>query len=277
MTDWLDRLIPAGATHALLVQSAEIGMKVVLTFLAFVILRWLAVRAISLLMLPLRRRAEREDDSHAGRLRTLESLAVSSVTYVLLFLVVVTILGELGINVAALIASAGVAGLALTFGAQKMVRDVLAGFFMLLEDQFRVGEYVTLVGGPGLPQLTGTVQEIGLRITRMIDSAGKYVVIGNGDIAAVINHSRGPVAAAVEIGVPVDTSLDKLQELVSPLKMDPERFTGPITVRGVSALDGARALVRFEAPSKPGQTLEAELALRREVGDALRAAGIEIR
>jgi moderate conductance mechanosensitive channel len=170
-----------------------------------------------------------------------------------------------------------VAGLALTFGAQKLVRDVLAGFFMLLEDQFRVGEYVTLVGGPGLPQLTGTVQEIGLRITRLIDSAGKYVVIGNGDIAAVINHSRGPVAAAVEIGVPADTSLDKLQELVSPVELHPERFTGPITVRGVSALDGNKALVRFEAASRPGQTLEAELALRRQIGDALREAGIEIR
>lgn len=277
MTEWLDRLIPAGSSHAILVQAASLGLKLVLTIVGFVILRWLAVRAISLLMLPLRRRAEREEGSHAGRLRTLESLAVSTVTYTLLFLVVVTILGELGVNVAALVASAGVAGLALTFGAQRMVRDVLAGFFMLLEDQFRVGEYVTLVGGPGLPQLTGTVQEIGLRITRMIDSAGKYVVIGNGDIAAVINHSRGPVAAAVEIGVPADTSLDQLQQLVSPLETDPERFSGPVTVRGVSALDGTKALVRFEAPARPGQTLEAELALRRQVGDALREAGIEIR
>ncbi len=277
MTEWLDRLIPAGSSHAILVQAASLGLKLVLTIVGFVILRWLAVRAISLLMLPLRRRAEREEGSHAGRLRTLESLAVSTVTYTLLFLVVVTILGELGVNVAALVASAGVAGLALTFGAQRMVRDVLAGFFMLLEDQFRVGEYVTLVGGPGLPQLTGTVQEIGLRITRMIDSAGKYVVIGNGDIAAVINHSRGPVAAAVEIGVPADTSLDQLQQLVSPLETDPERFSGPVSVRGVSALDGTKALVRFEAPARPGQTLEAELALRRQVGEALREAGIEIR
>jgi small conductance mechanosensitive channel len=277
MTDWLDRLIPAGNYHAILVQGAEVGLKLILTFLAFVVLRWLAVRTISLLMLPLRRRAERENDTHLGRLRTLESLAVSAVTYVLLFLVVVTILGELGVNVAALVASAGVAGLALTFGAQRMVRDVLAGFFMLLEDQFRVGEYVTLVGGPGLPQLTGTVQEIGLRITRMIDSTGKYVVIGNGDIAVVINHSRGPVAAAVEIGVPADTSLDRLQELIAPLETDPERFSGPITVRGISALDGTKALVRFEAPAKPGETLEAEPALRRQVGDALREAGIEIR
>jgi small-conductance mechanosensitive channel len=148
---------------------------------------------------------------------------------------------------------------------------------MLLEDQFRVGEYVTLVGGPGLPQLTGTVQEIGLRITRLIDSAGKYVVIGNGDVAAVINHSRGPVAAAVEIGVPADTSMDRLQELVSPLELDQERFSGPVTVRGVAALEETKMLVRFEAPSRPGQTIEAELALRRTVADALREAGIQIR
>jgi moderate conductance mechanosensitive channel len=277
MTDWLDGLIPAGSSHAILVQTAEAGLKIVLTLLAFIVLRWLAVRAISLLMLPLRLRAEKQDESHAGRLRTLQSLAASAISYVLLFLAVVTVLGEIGVNVAALVASAGVAGLALTFGAQRMVRDVLAGFFMLLEDQFRVGEYVTLVGGPGLPQLTGTIQEIGLRITRMVDSAGKYVVIGNGDIAAVINHSRGPVAAAVEIGVPPDTSLDTLQELVAPLEPDPERFSGSITVRGVSALDAGKMLVRFEAPSRPGQTLEAELALRREVGDALRKAGIELR
>src|SRR5688572_25425951 len=98
MTDWLDRLIPAGSSHAILVQVAELGLKLVLTVLGFVLLRWLAVRAISLLMLPLRRRAERQDETQASRLRTLEGLAASTITYVLLFLVVVTILGELGVN-----------------------------------------------------------------------------------------------------------------------------------------------------------------------------------
>ncbi|HEU4754712.1 MAG TPA: mechanosensitive ion channel family protein, partial [Armatimonadota bacterium] len=92
--------------------------------LLFLLFRWLAVRALNAVMRPLLARAGRESDTGAARLKTLHGLAGSAVTYVLLFVAVVTLLGQVGINVAAILAGAGVAGLALSFGAQRLVRDV---------------------------------------------------------------------------------------------------------------------------------------------------------
>jgi moderate conductance mechanosensitive channel len=250
---------------------------VLLTLFLFLAFRWLALRALAALMLPLAARARRESAASLGRLQTLEGLARSWITYVLLFLATVTLLNQVGINVATLIAGAGVAGLALSFGAQRLVRDVLTGFFLLLEDQFRVGEVVTLVGTAGLPQFNGTILEMGLRITRMQDVAGKVVTLGNGDIAAVINHSRGPITATVEFGVTNEAPLSQVTAAVQGLSLPEELFAGSASVQGIAALEGERMVLRVTAPAQPGKAPEAELALRQAVGEALRRDEIAIR
>jgi small-conductance mechanosensitive channel len=251
--------------------------RVALTLLLFLALRWVCVRALQTLMRPLLSRAEREGATHLARLRTLQGLAGSSITYTLLFLTLVTVLGVLGVNVTAIVTGAGVAGLALSFGAQRLVRDILTGFFFLLEDQFRVGEVVTLIGGPGLPQLTGAVLEMGLRVTRVQELNGRLVTIGNGDVAAVVNHSRGPISATVDVGVPPELPPGRIEELVGRLELPEALFTGPASMEGVTALEGSRMVVRIAAPSAPGRAPEAELALRQELGRALREAEVEIR
>jgi moderate conductance mechanosensitive channel len=277
MREWLQRILPAAPWRSWLIDAADAAVSVLWVILLFLVVRSLALRALQVLMARLEATARREGDTSVARLRTLEGLARSIITNALLFVASVTLLGEVGVNIAAILASAGVAGLALSFGAQRLVRDVITGFFLLLEDQFRVGEVVTLVGSPGLPQLTGTILEMGLRITRLQDVSGKLVTIGNGDIAAVINHSRGPISATVEFGVPPDVPVERIREILARMPLDDPAVAGPAGLDGVTQLEAERIVLRAAAPARPGQAPEAELALRQAIGEAMRQAGVEIK
>ncbi len=276
MRDWLSRLLPAGRWHDPLVDLTDTAFHCVLILLVFAVVRWILLRSLRLVLRPFMARAER-DGGNLSRFRTLEGLARSVISYLLLFIAAISILDQVGINVATLVAGAGVAGLALSFGAQRLVRDVLTGFFLLLEDQFRVDEMVTLVLAPGLPQMTGTIQEMGLRVTRMKDLSGKLVTLGNGDITAVINHHRGPVTATVDVALAPEAELSRVSEVLAALELPAELFSGPARLDGVTALEAGKRVVRLAAPATPGMGPEAELALRRQAGEALVAAGIELR
>jgi small-conductance mechanosensitive channel len=276
MHTWLDRLIPEGPFKAVAVEAATLGARVLLLVAGFLLLRWLALRGLDLLVAPLRAR-QGLNDAATSRLDTMRGLARSVTTYLLLFVAAVMVLAEFGVNVGALLAGAGVAGLAVSFGAQRLVRDVLTGFFLLLEDQFRVGEVVTLAGVPGLPALTGTVLEMGLRVSRLRDADGKLVTVANGDVAAVVNHSRGPVRVAVELGVPAGTDYERVEQAVASLELPEPTFSGSATLEGVTALDANRMVLRVAAAAAPGQTPPADLELRRLLAAALAAAGIEVR
>lgn len=277
MEQWLERIIPAGPWHAGLVAGAEAGLTVVIGLLIYLLLRWVALRALAAVMNPLLARASREGETNVARLRTLEGLARSSVTYLILFMALVTVLSQLGVNVAAILAGAGVVGLALSFGAQRLVRDILSGVFLLLEDQFRVGEMVTLVGTAGLPQFTGTILEMGLRITRLRDLSGKLLTMGNGDIAVVVNHHRGPLKATVEVGLSPEASLDRARSVIGETPLPDGLFTGAAEVEGVTSVGADKIVLRVAAPSEPGKAPEAELILRQVLADALRKAELEIR
>lgn len=277
MRSWLDSVLPGGAIHAWLVGAGEAGLKLLLVGAAYFTTRWLTLRGLDALLAPLVARSRRDGSTGLTRLETLQGITRSAVTYVLLLVALITLLGQIGVNITALLTGAGVAGLAVSFGAQRIVRDVLTGFFLLLEDQFRVGELVTLIGSPGLPQLNGTVLEMGLRLTRLRDIHGKMVSIGNGDIVAVVNHSRGPVLATVELGIPADTSIDRVRTLVAEIPLSEALFTGSAELEGMTALESDRMVLRIAAPAVPGRAPAAELALRQAVGEALRGAEIEIR
>jgi len=268
--------IPANVWAGLLAAWFVI-LKAAPTLLLFFVVRGLALRAVSALVRPLLARAEKDDRSAASRIRTLESLIRSTIHYSLVFLGAITLLAILGVDISALVTGAGVVGLALGIGAQRLVRDVLTGFFLLLEDQFRVGELVTLVGSGGLPPHQGTVVEIGMRITRLRDAYGKLLIIGNGDIAAVVNHSRDAITAVVDVGVPADTPLDRVREVLQAMTLPEERFTGPAELKGVTALEAERIVLRVAAPAQAGGAADAELALRQALRDALRSAEIPIK
>jgi small-conductance mechanosensitive channel len=277
MRSWFDRILPPGPLHDWLVEAAWAGAAAAIAALLLLVVRWIAMRALSALLLPLYHRAGKESESSVGRLRTLEGLARNLIHYSLLFVALVTVLGQVGVNLAAILAGAGVVGLALSFGAQRLVRDVLSGVFLLIEDQFRVGESVTLIGSPGMPQLSGRVQGIGLRITRLRDEAGRVITVGNGDVLGVINHSRGEQTAAVEVAVAPETDLEAARAAAGRAGLSEELFAGPAVVDGVTGLGTDKLTLRISAPAQPGRAPEAELALREAVAAAFKEAGLEIR
>lgn len=273
---WLERHVPGGSFHGALVQVFDGTLKILAAVFLFVVLRWIGLRMLSNIMVPLLTRTTATNEAHRARIRTLENLARKVLTYTIFFVTLVSLLGQLGLDVSTILTGAGVFGLALSFGAQRLVRDALTGIFLLTEDQFHLGEFVTIVASPGLPQITGTVLDMGLRATLLQDTAGRMVTIGNGDVAIVINLSRA-VAVTADVGVAPDVSLEKVSELVSKLVLEPSLFSGPARVDAVVAVEPTRNVVRVVAPIKRGMAPAADSALRRTLGASLPQGGIALR
>ncbi len=177
----------------------------------YLVLRFVLRRLVDRVLRPaIEQSGRRMDAAQASRVKTLASLVNSSVSYTLSFVFGIMLLRALRLDPVPLLTTASVAGLAVGFGAQKLVKDMISGFFILLENQYGVGDYIT-VGA-----VTGTVEEVGLRTTRLRDDAGKLYILSNGDITQVCNQSRGAVASFVEIGVAAGTDMAQATEHYQP-------------------------------------------------------------
>ena len=153
--------------------------------LSYSLLAFLAALIITSTVRGVIRRRMRKRAGQNLRADTLSKLLRSVTTYVVWFLAVIQILKVgLGVDVTSILAAAGVLGVAVGFGAQSLVKDVITGFFLLFENQFSVGESVTIDG------FTGSVQELGLRSTKIRSETGDMLTIPNGSIVKVVNHSR---------------------------------------------------------------------------------------
>jgi small-conductance mechanosensitive channel len=175
-----------------------------------------ATGAVPSVLRPWRRRGRRADDvgveTIAAR-RSQRAAAIGSVlrsfsSFVILGIAVVLILGELGVNLAPIIASAGVIGVALGFGAQNLVKDFIAGIGIILEDQYGVGDVVDL------GEASGTVEAVGLRITRLRDVNGVVWYARNGEILRVGNKSQGYAQVVIDMPVAHDTDLERCRTVM---------------------------------------------------------------
>jgi small conductance mechanosensitive channel len=235
--------------------------KIVLLYL---LLRFVLRRLVDRVLWPAVKEGEKKvDPAQASRIKTLASLVNSSVSYILTFVFGIMLLRALRLDPIPLLTTASVAGLAVGFGAQKLVKDMISGFFILLENQYGVGDYVT-VGA-----VTGTVEEVGLRTTRIRDDAGKLYILSNGDITQVCNQSRGAVASFVEIGVAAVADVGKATEIINKageeLAHDQSDlgFAEPPRVQGLGAMDAAKLTLRVSCPvTAPAKLTQAQIALR---------------
>src|SRR5688500_5676153 len=186
------------------------GALILALVIGYFLVRAAAYRVVDTGIARLVAHREREGSTaeEANRLRTLQGLAKSLCGVALLFILIVMILDAVGANVSGIVATAGVGGLALGFGAQKLVKDVISGFFFIVEDQFVVGDYVTIWAA------TGVVEEVGMRITRIRDDHGKVCILANGDISTLVNHSRAPVESFIEIGVHPTSDVAAAERLI---------------------------------------------------------------
>jgi len=196
---------------------------------------------------------------------------------VILVVVALTILSELGINVAPLLASAGVAGVAVGLGAQSLVKDALAGLFILLEDQFGIGDQVTIAG------VTGTVEEMSLRRTTVRDFNGTLYTVPNSEIKVVSNASKDWARVIVDVGVSYETDLGHamtvLSEVSQTLASAPEfqaDVLEPPLVMGVMELADSWITLRVAIKVRAGAQWAISRELRRRIKEGFDRAGIEI-
>lgn len=220
--------------------------------------------------------ARAEDTQFGGnkRVRTLVALSMSVLRYGVYFIALIIILSICGIQTGTLLAGAGVLGLAVGFGAKSLVEDVISGVFILFEDQFAVGDYITAAG------VSGEVETLGLRVTRLRDSGGQLHFLPNGKIIMVTNHSRGGLRAVVDIGVAysadhnqaIDVLIKACQKL---FEEQTELLVQPPEVLGIVAIDPDRVLIRISAAAMPMQKARVEREIMRMSKEAMESAGIK--
>ena len=212
-----------------------------------------------------------------ARARTVSDVLGSLASAAVITIAGLMVLGELNINLGPLLAGAGVAGVALGFGAQSLVRDVLAGLFVLIEDQYGVGDVVDV--GPA----TGTVERVTLRSTRLRDVAGTVWHVPNGEIVRAGNKSQRFSRALIDVTVANDADLAVAERIVasvgSALAEDEEwsgRLLGAPSMLGVQALDTHGTTLRLVVDTEPASQWAVERELRRRLRDGLHKAGISV-
>ncbi|MET9256214.1 mechanosensitive ion channel family protein [Streptomyces sp. NPDC003717] len=211
------------------------------------------------------------------RARTIGSVLSSAVTIVLFMVGVAMVLDQVGIALGPLLASAGVVGLAIGFGAQSLVADYLSGLLIMIEDQYGVGDSVDL------GEAVGEVEHVGLRLTHVRDLNGGLWHIRNGEILRVRNDSQEWARAVLDVAVAYDADLNAvyrvLEETGAALHQDPD-FADLLleepAVWGVQSLDADGVLVRIAVKTVPLQQWGVTRELRRRVKEALDTAGIDI-
>ncbi|HHX87990.1 MAG TPA: mechanosensitive ion channel family protein [Firmicutes bacterium] len=261
--------------EALWVKLTRVDWTSLLSTHGVTVLKIAAIAIIARLLLGAGHRfIEQYSRKKTNKAQTLSPLLKQLWRYLVLFLAAMLILDQFNIKLTPILATAGVAGVAIGFGAQRLVRDLITGFFLLLEDQYSVGDYIT-VGS-----FSGVVEELGLRVTRLRDFNGDLHIIPNGNIDNVTNHARGNSRARVDVGVPYEADLDRvigiLQELSSELAAKlPEIIEGP-EVLGVVELSNSQAIVRIQAQTTPLQHWQVEREIRRAIKNRLDREGISL-
>jgi small conductance mechanosensitive channel len=215
------------------------------------------------------------DERRKQRVRALGAILRSGASVTIFAIAGFVVLGDLDINLAPLLASAGVVGVAIGFGAQSLVRDYLAGIFMLVEDQYGVGDVIT-VG-----DATGTVENVTLRLTRVRDVNGIVWHIRNGGIEVVGNESQGWARAVIDFPVPFEADLATIRDLLTQageaMWNDPvwrAVMLEPPEVWGAQEISSEEVTMRIVAKTAPLRQWEVEREMRARVKAALHEAGI---
>ena len=219
----------------------------------------------------------------AARAKTTTAVLRSISSVVVYSVATLYTLSTLGLHARPLVAGAGIAGVALGFGAQSMVKDFLGGLVMLVEDQFGVGDVIDVSGDVnGSAGIRGTVEQVTLRTTSVRDVNGTIWHIPNGDIRRVGNMSQGWARALLDIPVPYGTDLDEAERIISEVarrvthspKYLPEVLGEP-ELWGVEDLGKDAVVMRLVIKTRPGEQWPIARALRAELHDAFIAGGIE--
>jgi len=262
----------SGTFSAQWFESAGVRIAVILAIA--LIVSWIARAAVR----RMRKRLEDADDvtqeHDLRRITTITSTLSNTILVAVWSVAILMILSELNVDLAPLLASAGIIGVALSFGAQSLVRDFLVGFFVILEDQYRVGDSVTITANGG--SFAGKIEDLTLRYTSVRGGDGTLYEVGNGNILFVANRSRGTGQITVEVSVPRSGSLRDMERRLDGAleEMRADRTLGamlagaPVAV-GVEPLDRDKVRATVSAKVWASRRDQSEATLRRELSRRL--------
>ncbi|MEY2226905.1 mechanosensitive ion channel family protein [Streptomyces virginiae] len=266
----------------------SIGLRILLIVVIAAVIRSAVRKALTKLITRMNTSAEAVEGTALGGLlvnaerRRQRSEAIGSVlrsvaSFLILGTAALMVLAALKIDLAPLLASAGVAGVAIGFGARNLVTDFLSGVFMIMEDQYGVGDKIDA----GVA--SGEVIEVGLRVTKLRGDNGEIWYVRNGEIKRIGNLSQGWATAGVDVQVKPSENLSRIREVVKEVadamaKESPwdERLWGPVEVLGLDEVLLASMTVKVSAKTMPGQQFAVERELRWRIKEAFDAAGIRI-
>ena len=240
---------------------------------------WLALRLSRKLIVRMRLHLQQDlgDRERIKRLDTLGRVFRYVATVVISLVGAMLVLSEIGISIAPILATAGVLGIAIGFGAQSLVKDYFNGFFLLLEDQIRQGDVIEVSGKGGL------VEEMTLRYIRLRDYEGSVHTIPNGIVDTVTNRSRGFAYAVIDVGVAyredIDVVYGVMREVADELRADPEfadRIEDDLEIAGVDQWADSAVVIRCRFKVKPLEQWGVRRAYLYRLKKAFDAAGIEI-
>ena len=229
-------------------------LKGILHIIVILILTWLALRlakriSAGLIRLIIR---QKDDEEFQKRTKTLGNIVRYALISIIVAISGITVLREVGIDIGPILATAGIGGLAIGFGAQSLVKDVISGFFILMEDQIRVGDVVE-IGGK-----SGSVEKINLKTTVLRDLAGNVHYIPNGQISVVTNMTKEYSRYVFEIGVAYKEDVDEVMEIIKKIdeemRYDPEfkdDILEPIEVLGVDQFADSAVIIKARTTTLP--------------------------
>jgi small conductance mechanosensitive channel len=261
--DWLIHFLP------------QLITLLVLMFVTLRVFRFV-IKKIRLFMIA---RSDKSSDSVESekRINTLMGIIKKSGATVIWIIFIMMFLRAIGIDIAPILAGAGIVGLAIGFGAQTLVKDVITGFFILLENQIRVGDVVTLNG------TTGTLEEIQLRTIIVRDVSGVVHTFETGQITTMANITKEWSAVLVDIGIAYGEDTDKVTEVIREVADNlykdenfKDKFIEPIEIFGIDKFDNSAVIIRTRLKTIPHEQWLAGREFRRRIKFAFDEKGIEI-
>lgn len=208
------------------------------------------------------------------KINTLTGVLKNIVKYIFYFIGLIMVLDIFDINTSSILATAGIGGLAIGFGAQSLVKDIITGFFILFEDQFSVGDYIKI------GEFEGIVEELGVRVTKLRDFSGELHIIPNSNIGTVTNKTRGAMRALVKVSVAYEEDIDHviqvLDKVCKEVKETNKSIVDGPTILGISDLGEYGIDLTIVAKTNPMDQWGVERELRKKIKEAFDRENIEI-
>jgi len=258
----MDKILDVVSTTSLCHAAIYLGVGIVATPLIQRIIR-------KTIEIKYKRPGKENDNQGETVIKLLQSVS----KYVIWIIVIIGILSSFGVNTNALLASAGLVGIAVGFGAQSLIKDVIAGLFFIIEDQMNVGDLVEINGFKGI------VQEIGLKTIKLKNWLGEIKFISNGSVTEIINSSLENPTIYIDIPVSHDENIEEVISLLNDytpkLKKEMKELVGEIVVLGIEEFSATTITIRLTTKTKKGEQFSAKRKIARLIREKFKKEKIK--